>query len=411
MTGINSAKLTLVTTEQTSVPVLHPLLDGAALFIDSRPADNGQEYQVAFGRFMNGQEIADALSTPLDGLVDGYDNDDIRRGLKSLTYPNSRVVRHAKYLNKTARAAIRSMHDDLAGLAAVVEHDKPYEMVPVTAHLYSDWQAELEAHTRVADMKPAAVKELCDMQGVPLDELRLWRLKGGSRENRPVNLGRIGLDHSALAQALVERDFVRKVIVESAGTEDVLIPRGELPAGAWVDDLPWVERVKLLPVLSNERHRPSGEDKNKESDISDEIANRWRINLRRWGTPVHVARPVVRWQEVARKIPPANVEIPVTELLLSGHSVRYWPSEHKVVHTSPLLGAVLLAHSIDPVNFVEPLRRLAQGHRAGYWQEEELPRRSAGLLPALLVEESAAWKLVHSEPFRALQALVLRDAT
>jgi len=385
MSEILPTPLKLVTEQSTEIPALHPFVEDQAVFLTTHEAEDGSHHHlVRFGGAnLDGPQVAEVLGKPLLDLVGDHSNWDVYQGLRAQTYPNNRIARNAKNLGPGVVDTVQTMRQDLRGLARIIDGDNP-DTISAKVHLYDPEVAKIEAEDKLGKMKPSHIKQLCDQGGIAVDELALWRARGSGRDGRVVNLRQTSIDSEQLAEHLIATTFMRKSVVDRAGTETALIPRDELPAAAWVEDLPYVERIRYLPPLK-----------------ADSLASRWQILLRREGTPRHVAMPVLKWRsKIKTEDKPASAEF-----LYSGGATYYDRQAHRVVHSSPLLGAAMLVDAVSPDTLSVAFNKLAGRNPYTPWSHTSLPPKFAGVLPTLLVSKPVAHEMLNSDAFIALRDL------
>lgn len=357
----------------------------------------GDFHSVTFGRTFDADELMDLLTEPLDGLVPRYGDYDVRDGLRALTYPNSRVVRNTDQFDPNAPGNIVRQRSQIQGLLEVIDHPRHHEMVPAKVHVLSPFLAELATKVALTEMKPTELRRMCEEHGIHLDHMKMWRLKGGNRHNHPVNVGDFGVDADALAQAVIAERYRPKTVIP--GEEPALVPVEDLPEAEWAHDPGYVELLRTLPPLG-----------------PDDVGDRWQALLRREGTPRHVVRPRIVWgtrdvehtyswldktAEYHRQRYSWNA--PHTQFFYDDAAPEYSPATHTVVHTSSLLGPVMLAGQLGPETFRHEMDLLRQGRHWRYWNREDNAPRAAGAMIALLQSPYIMARIMGTSGFRNLR--------
>lgn len=397
-----------------NVPDIHPALqDVVPILHDPVIVDGSTIYSVEFASHFNSQELQDVLAEPVAPFVETYSTVNFRKGLRSQTYPNGRVMKAAhQHVGLGLLGHLREIRPDLLQLVDAVEQDVREQRVPTTLHVYDDDSALGTAGNRAVAMNAAKLRELCDEAGIDVNELALWKLRGGNRavpHKFTQDMLRLGLSPLEIQQAIVDRDFVTKWVINSPRFASALFDRGELPRAAALAKAPFVELVSrlqdpaALPIspLPNET----------EDDMDVPKPERWRVNLLKRNIARRVVNAVIsfRYEESAgerRK-----------RLVLTGATSRYNPVTREVVYGSPVTGSALLVSTvingselIDKLklaNEVRPGSNYYKSYKPGTWNyTKNLPRQVVGTFPAILGQYVNDGRVVNSERFQALEDLV-----
>ncbi|CAN5397490.1 hypothetical protein BH09PAT4_BH09PAT4_00310 [soil metagenome] len=379
---------------------VHPLLEDSVAIVEPG--------SVTFGKPLVAEDVVHILGDPINNIVaQTYDADDIHRGLKKLLYPNSRPMKNAGLIDPKAPPALLAQRPQIKGLMGVLDHPNDHEMVSAKVRVFGEQLAELAAWDTIGDMKPSQIQKYAEEFGIAYDGIRVWRAKGGDRHNKPASVAEMGLDGTSFVDQFIAKNYRPKTTIP--GQEDALIPVEDLPAGSWVHEPGYVQLIKQLPPKT-----------------PDELGDRWEVLLRREDTPVHVVRAKIMWgssalhtrrkwiehgQEHGGRTTQVHDYSWVSEYRHLVHESTppvYNPINHTVEHTSTLLGAALLAHSVDRGALAQSLAvlRTSNHARPSRWQGNRYPAPWVGgaLIPMLHSPYLMA-RLLGTESFLNLQAL------
>lgn len=356
--------------------VFNDRLATAVPFVTSFSNEGVVTHSVRYVTDVTGPEVPKIFGQPLNA----GDSEGVYLGIKQLSYPDSRLSVRARRLGKSVTELLPGIRRDLIGLRSVIERDVTHETVAAKVHVYDQVLADLWARDEMTSMKPGPLINLCDTLGIELhDVVGLWRLKGGKSGKIQIHeedLYDRGVDTSKLKKQIKQQEFAEKLVADQYRFEKVLVPREDLPHDLQ-QDMEFMELIRLLPGIKK-----------------DGLAERWLVHLRKNGTPLHVAQPVIRWQEDAE----GN-----KTLVTKGAETWFNPNARRVIHMSPLLGAAMLAHTVEDETFTKLTRRMYSDIVYSNRQQEGLPQSAQGSLPALLGHAAVTEQIFESEQFQALE--------
>jgi hypothetical protein len=374
---------------------LHPDEPCASVIAQHEEVDGVSQYSLTFNMGLRSDGVVNMLSKPLVPYIESFSTSDVRRSLKALRYPNNKIARLA---GPEGRAYLRQIQPDVIGLVSVIDKDKPYEDVEADVHVYGRLEAGWFVGEQLATMNPNVLGRVMESAGVEVDALSLWRMKEGRKNKRLEDKTLIskGIDPERIRTSLLGNNFTEKTVVNQDGIDTVFLQRDELPEGRWVDQLTFIEFLKRMP---NGEGVPTTQ---KEYDkLQRGLAERWRVILRDNGTPTHVVNPVLKWRE-----PLIDLDKPEADqgngdrdfyrdIVFSGAETYYSPLSHRVIHTSPVLGAAILAASTEQ-KYSEVLGQLYKRNPYITPPEQLYPIHAVGVLPLLLGRTGLQWELESS---------------
>lgn len=377
--------------EFVEVPVPHPLLKDATAITEVHYPEGAEYpvYSVTFNQAFEAADVVGLLSAPMDGIVPGFSGSDVRQGLRSLTYPNSRIMKRAKALDHEARTRILGQRSEIRDLLDVIDFPNHHEMVPAKVHTLDRDLASIVARAELESMKPRELIKLCASRGISYDEVHIWKQKEGNRTNRTVRLDALKLDSDALIAAFVKGVFRPKTIIPT--DEEALVPAADLPKSKWAHDPGYIELLRRLPRLAGE-------------DI-----DRWSVLLRRDGTPRHVVRPQIAWTTDVTTHHDIIAWKRLRDRFVTGDRLNH----ATFVHTSSLLGAAMLAAQVSAEErgvFKEQLSALGLHRDHVYAGRPAYPPRLAGTFIALLQSESVTRTIMSTEAFAKLRDFAVKRA-
>jgi hypothetical protein len=374
----------------------HPILDGidATARMTQGPNDECPTHSVTYDHTFDSAELLTMIGDPMVGVVPEFSADDVRQGLRSLTYPNSLIMKRAKCIDPQARRRILNDRPEIQGLLDVIEHPREHQMVPANIHVLGPYLGELIARAELEGMKPTRLQRLCEEYDIPMDQLRVWKQKGGDRHNRTLRLDTLGIDEVPLTRAYIDKTFRPKTIIPTG--EPALVPAADLPKAKWAQGPGFVELLQKLPRLS-------GED-----------ADRWRVLLRRDETPRHLVKPQISWTTDVTSHPDLIRWKEDRDRFVTDYQAPLYDiGSNTFVHISPLLGAMMLASQI-PQNQSRVI--LDQVHALNLRRDHISNGRSvynpkiAGIFPALLQSEAVTRTIMETQAFRSLQRFAAAHA-
>lgn len=362
-------------------------------------SDSGIGREIRFMKDFDGADVLQAIKLPLAEMIAGagggdVGDQDIRHSLRSLTYPNGRLVRHARQSGLVSERSISDLSKDAKDLLQVID-STGQRMAHANVNIMDEPDAEMYSRIAGGSMKPSQLAKFCLENSIEFDQLNAWRVKGGDRRNREVLLQDLGLDTDEFIGAMMSRLFRSKVTVP--GSRPVYVPRRDLPDAA---DFTGgrVELQKQLPSLSGQ---------------SNELGERWEASLRLGQEAKHVAQPALAWSTKTDKITHKWIDktaehhkqsyswTRVRDTLDYGEP-RINPLKDTVEHTSRLLGACLLLSTLDKNIWLPELHRLHQGKHYKYLRGLQLRRDDVAISALLTQTEYVADRMMYSVAFRRL---------
>lgn len=309
----------------------------------------------------------------------------IRNGLKTLTYPNSRIMRKgSRQLMPEARQQLQVARGDIRGLLSAIEYPEHHRMVPATMTLYGEMMADVTVDFDLQNLKSAELRALCNEFGVALDEIALRRLKGRNRDTY-VDADQYVSDAEALKARYRLRKFRRATILPDE-EDTTLTDAGDWPSEGWAEKANAIQLQRQLPPLR-----------------VDDLGMRYRVLIRDDSSARHVVRPRLLIQDNGPLVASNGQTYGGQRLLFEPTVPEYDRTTHTVVHTSPVLGAVLLMNQlVAPSVLRRPLRAALFGkdRRAGpqsYTQNEAYTDKAFGLSP-LLAQASGVQNVITGSP-------------
>ena len=379
---------------------VHPALEDSVAIVEPG--------SVTFTKPLDAEDVVHILGDPINAVASQhYDASDIHHGLKKLLYPNSRPMKNAGIIDPQAPPALLAQRPQIKGLMDVLDHPEHHEMIPAKVRVLDPQFAELAAWDTIGDMKPSHIQKLADEFGIVYDSMRVWRAKGGDRHNRAASVADMGLDGTSFVDQFIAENYRLKTTVP--GQADALIPVEDLPAGSWVHEPGYVQLLKLLPPTT-----------------PDELGDRWEVLLRREDTPRHVVRAKVMWGSSALHTSRKWIEhgqehggrttqvhnyswvSQYRHLVHESTPPVYNPINHTVEHTSTLLGAALLAHSVDKAALAQSLRELRTSNQpqSRYNRRDRYPASwHAGALIPMMHSPYLMARILGTPSFLNIQAL------
>lgn len=319
--------------------IVHPLLKDSVVIVEQN--------SVTFTKPLDANDVVHILSDPINALVaEDFGASAVLYGLKRLTYPNSRPIKNAGSIDSEASTALLAQRPQLRGLLGVLKHAQHNQTAPVKVRAYDAHDADLAARHSIGGLKPSQIQKKADEFGISYDALRVWRVKGGDRNNKLKDVAELGLGDTTFIDQYITEHYKAMTVVP--GKESVFIPIEDLPVNSWVHEAGYIQLLKRLPATTPE-----------------EFGNRWEALLRREDTPRHVVRAKFMWNSSLKPTSRTWIERGqahggrttnvhshswVSEYKYLVHESTppiYNPFDHTVEHTSTLLGAAMLAHSID----------------------------------------------------------------
>jgi len=269
-------------------------------------------------------------------------------------------------------------------------------MVPATLSLYDELTASFEVDESLNHIKPASLRRICLEYGIALNESALQTLKGRERDTY-VNAFDYVEDAQTLKELLRMKRFRRTVILPEEEDASFLADNDEWPKGGWAEKADAVQLLRMLPDSAQEL---------------DSLGVRWDVLIRDDSSPRHIVRPQLlvrsdtkqRNDEVRTHPKRAHVWTrPATYFVFESPKPEYDRTTHTVVHTSPVLGVVLLMNNLVERKVLNDTLRTAlfsSERSKAYWQHS--PDKALGLSPLLAQSTNVQSDVLDNSRFKLL---------
>ncbi len=239
----------------------------------------------------------------------------------------------------TAQTAISSQQTDLYRLAEIIHDDQSESSVVSQARVASDDEATLHAREQLLTMQAPELIRLCQQANITVDELAVWRRKGGknNQELRMYDLDEMGIDSIALRSRLVTQLFSRFNLLGNSGVESLLVYQKD------VSGLPETHKT----VAAGAKIEKLGQRR------VGEWLNNWLVKFSADGIINREVVPVISWAVSGNKNTSYWENTKRFDWL--GSSVKFDERTLTLTHYSPTLGAAVLARE---AGVDEPLKKL-----------------------------------------------------
>jgi hypothetical protein len=345
---------------------------------------------IYFNQSLDAEAVISLLSRPIADFVPYFNDVNVKRSVRSSAMPKSRIFQDTFMFGQEAVENLKSMQQDLFGLADVMAG--PIVTEAVTMDVYTEDEVNLIARESLLNKSLKELRDLSALLGMAPDEINLMRSINRQKEKlgqmRMYHLDEAGIDSELLRQAVINNEYYRKMVRDGEELSVVLLAHGQSPG----KDEITTSRVELGKVISAEIVI---EDDHTEIPMGQ----RRQVTFYRKDKINHVAIPVISWRQRTSKIVSS-----LPELDFSRHKTEYDESTHTVYHYSPLLGSVMLANCIDNSIFEGSLFKLFRNNPHNL--RTHLPDRAIGALPALISIPSIKNQVGLSPLFRQLRQSV-----